>query len=223
MKKSLVLIFGLFNIIHTSAQVGVGTSTPQSILDIAGDLHFTKDLSVGGDALSKGNSGNINDILYSKGAGVSPVWMSPDALNIPKEVSLLKKSTTSSYKNSNSSYIIPFDEVGLINSNYLSFDENLNPTSFNILKAGNYQITIYLRYELLLPETSEGIVTTNIVKNGDNLSGQTSGFGNSINFIDQNFTITDRLSVNDVISINSSYTKAYRIVSSTLSVQYLGV
>lgn len=67
------LLFFLFCITF-KAQVGINTTTPKSTLDVNGDVALRKALSVGGTDITNGNTGSIDQILVSQGAGNSPVW-----------------------------------------------------------------------------------------------------------------------------------------------------
>lgn len=71
--KYKTLFFFLFYI-TLSAQVGINTTTPKSTLDVNGDVALRKALSVGGTDIANGNTGSIDQILVSQGAGNSPVW-----------------------------------------------------------------------------------------------------------------------------------------------------
>lgn len=67
---------GLLLSIQTYAQVGVGTSTPNSVLDINGKTTLRKELRVGGTSTQPGNAGLNGQVLVSQGEGLPPVWKS---------------------------------------------------------------------------------------------------------------------------------------------------
>jgi len=54
--------------------VGIGTSTPQKLLHVAGSLQVTNEFNVGGNATTAGSAGTIGQILTSGGAGTAPSW-----------------------------------------------------------------------------------------------------------------------------------------------------
>lgn len=58
------------------AQIGIGTQSPKSTLDVNGDIMFRSELKLGGSKTVDGYVGNNNDILISKGEGFTPEWKS---------------------------------------------------------------------------------------------------------------------------------------------------
>lgn len=64
----------LFFSIQNTAQVGIGTSNPNALLDINGDVALRNELSLGGTDLLKGNPGETNQVLVSQGEGLPPTW-----------------------------------------------------------------------------------------------------------------------------------------------------
>ncbi len=63
-----------FLIVTSQGLVGIGTATPASALDVAGDIRFSGALMPGG------NAGNSGDILVSQGPGMAPQWQPANAL-----------------------------------------------------------------------------------------------------------------------------------------------
>lgn len=75
MKKTVYCsVAGLLCSIQAYAQVGVGTSTPNSTLDVNGKTTLRKELRVGGTSTQAGNAGTNGQVLVSQGAGLPPVW-----------------------------------------------------------------------------------------------------------------------------------------------------
>ena len=66
MKK--ILFLTLCFPLMVSAQVGIGTATPQADLDVIGTLRITSDFRPNSDP------GNVTQILVSDGTGNPPVW-----------------------------------------------------------------------------------------------------------------------------------------------------
>lgn len=65
---------GLLISIQSFAQVGIGTSSPNSVLDVNGKTTLRKELRVGGTSTQLGNPGTKGQVLVSQGAGLPPVW-----------------------------------------------------------------------------------------------------------------------------------------------------
>ncbi|ALR31864.1 MULTISPECIES: hypothetical protein [Chryseobacterium] len=77
MKKTVYCcVAGLLISIQIHAQVGVGTSTPNSTLDINGKTTLRKELRVGGTSTTTGKPGLNGQVLVSQGEGLPPVWKS---------------------------------------------------------------------------------------------------------------------------------------------------
>lgn len=60
--------------LYANAQVGIGTSSPNSTLDINGKTTLRKELRVGGTTDMVGSAGLNGQVLVSQGEGLSPVW-----------------------------------------------------------------------------------------------------------------------------------------------------
>jgi hypothetical protein len=77
MKKTVYCcVAGLFISIQAYAQVGIGTSTPNSVLDVNGKTTLRKELRVGGTSTTVGNPGLNGQVLVSQGEGLPPIWKS---------------------------------------------------------------------------------------------------------------------------------------------------
>lgn len=57
-----------------NSQVGVNNSSPQSMLDVNGDITLRNELKVGGTKTLAGNPGTDNQILVSQGDNTAPLW-----------------------------------------------------------------------------------------------------------------------------------------------------
>lgn len=62
--------------IGVNAQVGIGTTSPKSTLDVNGKTTLRKELRVGGTSAQAGNAGLNGQVLVSQGEGLPPVWKS---------------------------------------------------------------------------------------------------------------------------------------------------
>ena len=67
--------------IKGTGNVGIGTSTPQKQLHVAGALQVTNELNVGGDAVTAGSAGTTGQVLVSNGAGAAPAWKATSTLS----------------------------------------------------------------------------------------------------------------------------------------------
>lgn len=61
---------------YASAQVGIGTAKPKSVLDVNGKTTLRKELRVGGTSTDVGSAGLNGQVLVSQGEGLPPVWKS---------------------------------------------------------------------------------------------------------------------------------------------------
>ncbi|WP_326981853.1 hypothetical protein VUJ46_16685 [Chryseobacterium sp. MYb264] len=75
-KSSYHCIAVLMCSVQAYAQVGIGISTPNAVLDINGKTTLRKELKVGGTSDQAGNAGLNGQVLVSQGAGLPPVWRS---------------------------------------------------------------------------------------------------------------------------------------------------
>jgi hypothetical protein len=85
--KNTLLYMALFVMsLNVNAQVGIKTPTPQNTLHVNGSLQVVKDLNVGGNAETKGSSGNRGEVLTSSGPGTAPTWTTIESQNFLKVV-----------------------------------------------------------------------------------------------------------------------------------------
>ncbi len=219
MKKATLLIL-LAVATMSYAQVGIATNNPKADLHINGKLQITNDLNTGGTAATVGNSGKTNEMLFSQGPGLPPIWRNTEDINVPQEIVFLKKQKTTTLFAANTTSTLSFDNVNLTDAK-ITLNDTVSPSNFTIKKKGNYQFSIYVRYRVD-PSDSSGIATTNFLKNATIIGGQTSGYANGITYIDQNFSYTGKYDVNDIMHITTNYTKSHIIEKASVAIQYLG-
>ena len=219
MKKTTMLLIIAGTTLHYG-QVGISTTNPKADLHINGKLQITKDLNTGGTATTVGDSGKTNEMLFSQGPGLPPVWRNTEDINVPQEIVFLKKQKSTTSFSANTTSTLSFDIVNLTDAK-ITLNNTTSPSNFTIKKKGNYQFSIYVRYRVD-PSDSSGIATTNFLKNATIIGGQTSGYANGITYIDQNFSYTGKYDVNDIIHITTNYTKSYIIEKASVAIQYLG-
>jgi hypothetical protein len=158
--------------ISLNAQVGIKTPTLKT-LHVNGSLQVVKDINVGGDAQTKGNSGNKGEVLMSNGTGNAPVWKSIESENFLKVIYVGNKDNISpasgsytgthstpvnTHENYSQTYI--FNISNKIDTAYLTY--NSSTGLFTVVKPGFYNIVPYVTYDLNL-----------------NPNGQTAGTANS--------------------------------------------
>ncbi len=80
MKKLTSFIFSLL-LTATFAQVGIGTTSPQTLLDVNGEMTVRDKIYAGGSDIELGNPGAPGQVLVSAGNGEAPMWKS---LNVPR-------------------------------------------------------------------------------------------------------------------------------------------
>ncbi|MFP3595954.1 hypothetical protein [Chryseobacterium sp. SIMBA_029] len=76
MKKSMYCCLAGLLSLYANAQVGIGTSSPNSTLDVNGKTTLRKELRVGGTSALAGSAGLNGQVLVSQGEGLPPVWKS---------------------------------------------------------------------------------------------------------------------------------------------------
>jgi hypothetical protein len=74
MKLKLTLLSMLCLFVHLSAQVGINTESPQSPLDVNGDLSLRKELRLKGTPTTQGNPGQNGQVLFSQDGTNEPMW-----------------------------------------------------------------------------------------------------------------------------------------------------
>ncbi|WP_294284088.1 hypothetical protein [uncultured Chryseobacterium sp.] len=77
MKKTMYYcVAGIAISLSVNAQVGIGTNSPNALLDVNGSTTLRKELRVGGTSGTAGNPGLNGQVLVSQGEGLPPVWKS---------------------------------------------------------------------------------------------------------------------------------------------------
>lgn len=76
MKRIIYCCAAGFLSLSVNAQVGIGTTSPKSNLDVSGKTTLRKELRVGGTSSQTGSAGLNGQVLVSQGEGLPPVWKS---------------------------------------------------------------------------------------------------------------------------------------------------
>jgi hypothetical protein len=74
MKLKLILLTMVSTLMCTYAQVGINTESPQSPLDINGDLSLRQELRLKGNSTVQGNPGLNGQVLFSQDGTNEPMW-----------------------------------------------------------------------------------------------------------------------------------------------------
>lgn len=116
MKKIFILLFSMSSW-FVVAQIGIGTSSPKTSLDINGDFNVRREIRVGGTTTTTGNAGTVGQVLVSNGTSSAPSWKS---LNVPF-------ASNGDYQLVNTTIL--YDEVGI------DFGANVNNTATSYIST----------------------------------------------------------------------------------------
>lgn len=225
MKKTIFLQFFVMHFLAYS-QVGINTPTPQKTLHVNGALQITNELNLGGNASSAGSPGAARQIMQSNGPGVAPSWISLEQAFIPKTTIVGTKSNVSPSSGTftgNTTNPIVFNSIPKIDNTNMTY--NSTTGVITIVKAGYYQVVVYLTYDLNTNPNGEtsgtaisdlSNITTNIAiaKNTTNHSERTP-------YVYHNLVGTAFFSVGDQIAVRGLHTRQYKLSSSSISAVYV--
>ncbi|WP_313373885.1 hypothetical protein [Chishuiella sp.] len=212
----ITLCLTLFSSI-SFAQIGINTTTPQKTLHVNGTLQLTKELNVGGDSITIGNSGTSGQILTSQGSNKAPIWDNSITTSngIQKLVGFSLNSSSLS-GTANTFKTITYDNINHLDSNYLTYDNSSG--TYTVNQAGYYNIDMYT----YITFNGEGVLTLNILKNSNLLFNITKTYiigndsaGNRVSGISY-------LNAGDTILTQEKYSSSFTIKSATISFTYLG-
>ncbi len=74
MQNYLILMLFFLCYLNTNAQVGIETQSPQTALDVNGDLTLRKELRLKGTSSTAGNPGQDGQVLFSQDGSNEPMW-----------------------------------------------------------------------------------------------------------------------------------------------------
>jgi len=219
------------------AQVGIQTKNPQHTLHVNGSLQIVKDLNVGGDDKTKGNSGNKGEFLVSNGIGNAPVWKNIESENFLKVIFVGNKNNISpasgSYTGSGSSPISTHENYtqtyvynvnNKIDNAYLNY--NSSTGLFTVMKAGFYNIVPYITYDLSLNANgyTAGTAKTSIQKvspSAATLASTSTGHGERTVGISHNLSSISYFNSGETFRIRCLYTQNFRLSSGNIYISYL--
>ncbi|MGN7709122.1 hypothetical protein [Chryseobacterium sp. 22543] len=238
MMKKKLLYMALFTLfIHLNAQIGIKTSTPQHTLHVNGSLQVVKDLNVGGDDRTKGNSGNKGEVLMSNGAGNTPVWKTIESENFLKVVYVGNKTDISpssgSYTGTHSTPITihesysqtyVFNVSNKLDTAYLTY--NSATGLFTVVKPGFYNIVPYATYDLNLNPSGQTAGTANsyiqkVSPALTTLAGISTGHGERTTGLNHNLSSINFFNTGETFRIRCRYTQDFRLSSGNIHISYL--
>ncbi|MGH1520074.1 hypothetical protein [Chryseobacterium sp. JK1] len=237
MKKKLLYmaLFVMSEIIN--AQVGIHTATPQHSLHVNGSLQVVKDLNVGGNAETKGNSGNRGEFLMSNGTGNAPIWKTIESENFLKVVFVGNKTninpSSGSYTgthntpvNTHESYsqTYIFNVSNKIDNTYITYSTSTG--LFTVVKPGFYNIVPYITYDLSLNGNGQTAGTANsyiqkVSPTLTTLSGISTGHGERTLGLNHNLSSINFFSTGETFRIRCRYTQNFRLSSGNIHISYL--
>lgn len=235
-KKLLYMALFAMSII-SNAQVGIRTPTPQNTLHVNGSLQVVKDLNVGGNANTKGNSGNRGEFLMSNGIDNPPVWRTIESENFLKVVFVGNKTTISpssgSYKGSHTSPVSTHENYSQtyvynisnkIDNAYLTY--NTSTGLFTVVKQGYYNIVPYVTYDLNLNGNGYTAGTANsyiqkVSPSTVTLSAISTGHGERTTGLNHNLSSITFFNAGETFRIRCRYTQDFRLSSGNIHISYL--
>ena len=223
--------------IITNAQVGIQTPTPQHSLHVNGSLQVVKDLNVGGNANTKGNSGNRGEFLMSNGTGNAPVWKTIESENFLKVVFVGNKTDISpssgsytgthstpvnTHENYSQTYI--FNVSNKIDNAYITYSTSTG--LFTVVKPGFYNIVPYITYDLSLNGNGQTAGTANsyiqkVSPALTTLSGISTGHGERTLGLNHNLSSINFFNAGETFRIRCRYTQNFRLSSGNIHISYL--
>lgn len=220
-----------------NAQIGIHTPTPQNTLHVNGSLQVVKDMNVGGDARTKGNSGNRGEFLMSNGAGSPPVWRNIESENFLKVVFVGNKtdispasgsytgtgsSPVSTHGNYTKTYV--YNVSNKIDNAYLTY--NTTSGLFTVVKPGFYNIVPYVTYDLSLNGNgyTAGTAKSSIQKinpASEALASSSTGHGERTLAVNHNLSSISYFNSGETFRVQCVYTQNFRLSSGNIHISYL--
>lgn len=225
MKKTFILLQLLMSLILFS-QVGISTATPQKTLHVNGSLQVTNELNLGGNASTPGTSGTTGQIIRSNGPGIAPSWVNLEQVFIPKTTIVGTKNNISpssgTYAGASTNPII-FNSIPKIDNNNMTY--NSTTGVITIVKAGYYQVLVYLTYDLNTNPNGEtagtAVSVLNNITTSVPIARNTTNHSERTPFVYHNLVGTAFLSVGDQIAVQGAHTRQYKLSSASISAVYI--
>lgn len=237
MKERLLYmaLFAMF--INLNAQIGIKTATPQHSLHVNGSLQVVKEINVGGDGSTKGNTGSRGEFLMSNGAGKAPEWKTIESENFLKVIYVGNKTDinpssgsytgthstpVNTHENYSQTYI--FNVSNKIDTSYLTYSSSTG--LFTVVKPGFYNIVPYITYDLNLNPSGQTAGTANsyiqmVSPTLTTLSGISTGHGERTTGLNHNLSSINFFKAGETFRIRCRYTQNFRLSSGNIHISYL--
>lgn len=237
MKKKLFYMALFAMSLSANAQIGIHTPTPQNTLHVNGSLQVVKDINIGGDAGTKGNSGNRGEFLMSNGSGTPPVWRNIESENFLKVVFVGNKTdispasgsytgTGSSPVSTHGSYVktYVYNVSNKIDNAYLNY--NSTNGLFTVVKPGFYNIVPYVTYDLSLNGNgyTAGTAKSSVQKINpatETLASSSTGHGERTLAVNHNLSSITYFNTGETFRVQCVYTQNFRLSSGNIHISYL--
>jgi hypothetical protein len=236
--KNTLLYMALFVMsLNVNAQVGIKTPTPQNTLHVNGSLQVVKDLNVGGNAETKGSSGNRGEVLTSSGPGTAPTWTTIESQNFLKVVFVGNKTdtnpSTGSYTGTGSNPISTHESYAKsyvynvsnkIDNTYLKY--NSSTGLFTVVKPGFYNIVPYITYDLSLNGNgyTAGTAKSSVQRVSpatETLASISTGHGERTLTVNHNLSSITYFNKDETFRVRCVYTQNFRLSAGNIHISYL--
>lgn len=220
--------------LSTHAQVGIKTSNPQNTLHVNGSAQVVKDLNVGGNANTKGNSGNPGEYLSSNGPGQAPSWKNVNQsffkvvfvgskTNITPDTSYFHGThTTPNYLHPDFNKDFIYNVTNKIDNTYIKY--NRSEGVFKIQKSGYYYVSTYMT-QLIEPGEKGGTAHYQISSFDTGYEyihlGQTSGYTKTDHEVYQHLDGIRYYNAGSTFRVRGRNTKDFRLSRGSISISYV--
>lgn len=210
----------------STGSVGVGTPTPSATLDVLskGATSATKALEINDNTnkelLQVADDGTVRLEKYKDigvlGTDANGYLVDGSNLNIPA-IATVGFANTSANQTANTPYLVAFT----INKNNTA-NVTYSSGNFTINKAGYYNFSVFVKYDISMNSPTGGSAKTEIFKNGTAFTYSLSGHGDGTTDIGHNVAGTQFFNVGDVVKVTAVYTRTFRITQGSITIVYYG-
>ncbi|WP_079240844.1 beta strand repeat-containing protein [Chryseobacterium indologenes] len=213
-------------VVTSGGTVGVNVSSPSAVLDIMsnGATNATKALEINDNTnkelLQVADDGSVRLEKYKNigvlGTDANGFLVDGSALNIPA-ISTIGFSNASADQSANSEYTVTFS-INKNNAANITYSNGL----FTINKAGYYNFSVYVRYDISMNSSTGGTAITRLYKNSSFFTYSITGHGDGTLDVGHNLSGTRFFNVGDVVKVGTVYTRTFKITDGSISIVYYG-